>query len=97
MQFANFVSSLAAINCRFWDQGEFESTAKGFRAALAFEEEEGKKIFNPKQMPVWESMSEAEEALGNWAAVHEAYLLAIAVWDKRVSQGTHAPTGLGSV
>ena len=66
-------------------QGEFETAAKGFRASLAFEEKEGRKKFDPEQMPVWEILAEAEEALGNWDAAQEAYLLAIAEWDKRLS------------
>ena len=68
-------------------QGEFETAAKGFRASLAFEEKEGKAKFDPEQMPVWESLAETEEALGNWDVAHEAYLLAIAEWDKRLSTG----------
>ena len=68
-------------------QGEFETAAEGFRAALAFEEKEGKTIFDLEGMPVWENLAEAEEALGNWDIAHEAYLLAIAEWDKRLSPG----------
>ena len=68
-------------------QGEFEMAAKGFRASLAYEEKEGRKKFDPEQMPVWEILAEAEEALGNWDAAQEAYLLATAEWDKRLSPG----------
>ena len=41
-------------------QGEFETAAEGFRAALAFEEKEGKTIFDLEGMPVWENLAEAE-------------------------------------
>lgn len=69
-------------------QGEFETAIKGLREALVFEEKDGKAmLFDPEQMPAWEILAEAEEALGNWSAAREAYLQAAAEWDKRLSAG----------
>lgn len=68
-------------------QGEFEAAIKGLRTALAFEEKDGKAMFDPEQMPAWEILAEAEEALGNWDVAREAYLQAAAEWDKRLSPG----------
>jgi tetratricopeptide (TPR) repeat protein len=68
-------------------QGEFEAASKGIREALAFEEKEGKAMFDPEQMPAWEILAESEEGLGNWDAAREAYLRAAAEWDKRLSPG----------
>ena len=74
----------------------FEAGCHDERASLAFEEKESKKMFDPEQMPVWEILAEAEEALGNWDASQEAYLLAIAEWDKGLSPGHQRSTGPGN-